>query len=78
MAGPFQWTSFHPRTTGLPVTIWISAGGTVTTNPWHPGRVVRPEAVRAWVGRNQDLLSAYWRGTIDGAELVRRVRRVAG
>ena len=66
----FEWTSLFPRSTGLPVTIWISVKGIITTNSYNSNEIgEHTAAVSAWIELNRETLSAYWRGDIDGKEM---------
>ena len=77
ITAPPQWTNLFPRNTGLPVTIWISADGAVTTDPYHPQAEHTPD-IAAWVELNRDALTAYWRGDIDGWEMLLLMKRAPG
>jgi hypothetical protein len=62
----FQFTSLFSTSTNLPVTIWISVHGFVTTDPRDPA-ATNPAGVKAWIELNRDALLAHWRGELDQA-----------
>jgi hypothetical protein len=69
----FEFTSLFPISTNLPVTIWISVHGFVTTDPYDPG-ASKPPAVSAWVEHNRETLLAYWAGRIDSVEMAQALQ----
>ena len=67
----FEWINLFPRSTGLPVTIWVSIKEIVTTDPHNPNEIgEHTAAVSAWIELNRETLSAYWRGELDGKEMI--------
>jgi hypothetical protein len=73
--GLFEWTNLFAEHTGLPCTIWINVHGVVTTDPsTQEVASEHANAVSAWGNINRETLEAHWRGDIDSAELVERLR----
>ena len=72
-----EWTNLFPTNTGLTMVVWISSEGTVTTDPYRP-QAEPTSDVAAWINLNRDALLAYWRGDIDGWEMVLRAKRLPG
>ena len=78
---------FHPRTTGLSVTIWIGTkenGGqprlwVADNGKYYPvhfsARMSRHPEVSKWIKMHIKALNDYWQGTIDTAELVEKAMR---
>lgn len=73
---------FHPKTTGLPVTIWIGTKENkgqprlwvAENGKYYPvhfsARKSRYPEVGIWIKMHLKGLTDYWQGTIDTAEFV--------
>ena len=71
----FKWTTLSPKNTELPVLVWVSVDGCVTTHPYYPTVEHTPE-VAAWVDLNFIVLMRHWRGEIDAAEMLMALERL--
>ena len=83
----FEMANLFPRTTGLPMQVWVSPRG--TARHYVPAVVdVRPtphviagqlddrQTVFEWASLNTAALVAYWEGRIDAIELGQLLKRI--
>jgi hypothetical protein len=76
----YEMANLFPRTTGLPLTVWVSPRGRAR----HAARIkvsLTPSPadfalVSRWISLNEEALIEFWNEAIDSVELGGRLRKI--